>query len=75
MSYPSTVDLDLVESLAAFSLLADDDGEPQGVECCACGIRWDLGDHDATRAAMTHTCQLTHRCADQCPTCHPRRPS
>lgn len=63
---------DLVESLAAFVLLSDGDGEPQAVECCACGVRYDLGDPDETRTAMTHTCRLTHRCADHCPTCHPK---
>ncbi len=58
-----------VESLAAFTLLSDDEGHPTGVECCACGEPFDLA--DSMVEAMTHVCRLTHLCADHCPTCHP----
>lgn len=65
------VPAELVQSVAAFTLLADDDGTVRAVECCACGASWAIPGE--TEDAMRHTCMLTHRCEENCPTCHPKK--
>lgn len=69
------VEPDLVESIAAFMLLSDDDGTPLAVECCACGQRYRFDNTDETDDAMRHVCMLTHDCKDHCPNCSKTRRS